>query len=78
MSEYREHWNLTADPPMAAVYARLADAHDRSELERARRNRMGRTVATGRRGLRPGLARALRRLASAIEPAPSGCGPETA
>ncbi|CAM3753540.1 hypothetical protein ACXYTP_10675 [Tsukamurella ocularis] len=76
MSEYREHWNLAADPPTAAVYARMADAHDRSALYRARRNRVGRTVEPGRRGLRPGVARALRRLAAAIEPAPPSCGPD--
>ncbi|MBS4102067.1 hypothetical protein [Tsukamurella paurometabola] len=76
MSEHREHWNLAADPPTAAVYARLADAHDRSERDRVRRNRAGRTVAPGRRGVRPGLARALRRLAAAVEPAPANCGPE--
>lgn len=78
MSEYREHWNLTADPPTAAVYARMADVHDRSARDREARNQVGSTVAPGRRGLRPGLARALRRLAAAIEPAPSGCGPEAA
>ncbi|NMD57578.1 MULTISPECIES: hypothetical protein [Tsukamurella] len=78
MSEYREHWNLTADPPTAAVYARMADVHDRSALGRAHRTRVGRTVAPGRRGLRPGLARALRRLATAIEPAPTTCGPDAA
>lgn len=78
MGEYREHWNLTADPPTAAVYARLADASDRSELERAHGTRAGRTVGSGRRGLRPGAARALRRLAAAIEPAPAPCGPEGA
>ncbi|MEC4611982.1 hypothetical protein [Tsukamurella tyrosinosolvens] len=76
MSEYREHWNLAADPPTAAVYARMADVHDRSELDRVRRNRVGRTVAPGQGGLRPGLARALRRLAAAIEPASTNCGPE--
>lgn len=74
MSEYREHWNLTADPPMAAVYARLADAHERSEAERAARNRVGRTVDLRRSGVRPRLAGALRRLATAIEPAPATCG----
>ncbi|BDH58787.1 hypothetical protein [Tsukamurella sp. PLM1] len=62
MSEYREHWNLTADPPTAAVYARLADLHDESRR---------RTVELRSRRLRPGLARALRRLASAIEPTPT-------
>ncbi|MET9328244.1 hypothetical protein [Tsukamurella sp. NPDC003166] len=70
MGEYREHWNLTADPPTAAVYARLADIHERSAGRR--------TVDLPRRGLRPGLARALRRLASAIEPAATTCGPDAA
>ncbi|MCA4994439.1 hypothetical protein HWD35_06935 [Tsukamurella tyrosinosolvens] len=56
----------------------MADVYDRSELDRERRNRVGRTVAPGQRGLRPGLARALRRLAAAIEPAPTNCGPEAA
>ncbi|MCS3778360.1 hypothetical protein [Tsukamurella ocularis] len=78
MSEYREHWNLTADPPTAAVYARMADAHDRSAWDREARNRVRRTVEPGRRGVRPGMARALRRLAAAIEPAPATCGSETA
>ncbi|CAM3051593.1 hypothetical protein TSHO111613_00580 [Tsukamurella hominis] len=56
----------------------MADVHDRSSRDREARNRVGSTVAPGRRGLRPGLARALRRLAAAIEPAPAGCGPEAA
>lgn len=62
---------------MAAVYARMADVHERAARERVGRDR-GRTVVPRRRGVRPGLARALRRLAAAIEPAPSACGPETA
>lgn len=70
MSEYREHWNLTADPPTAAVYARMADIHEHAERRR--------TVDLPRRGVRPVLARALRRLAAAIEPAPSACGPDAA
>ena len=70
MSEYREHWNLAADPPAALVYSRLAEL--REEAERRR------TVGAARPRVRPYLARALRRLAAAIEPAPSVCEPETA
>ncbi len=70
MSEYREHWNLTADPPLAAVYSRLADLREEAEVRR--------TVVPAGPRLRPYLARALRRLAAAIEPAPSACGPDTA
>ncbi|GIZ96249.1 MULTISPECIES: hypothetical protein [Tsukamurella] len=72
MSGYREHWNLTSDPPVAAVYARLADLHD----EATTRHREDRP----RPGLRLTVAGALRRLAAAIEPAPSAkaCGPEAA
>ncbi|WP_019202515.1 hypothetical protein [Tsukamurella sp. 1534] len=64
MSEYREHWNLAADPPTASVYARLADIHDRSGR---------RTVGRPGRDPRRALAAALHRLAAAIEPAPSSC-----
>lgn len=72
MSEYRAHWNLTSDPPVAAVYARLADLHDEATI-RHREDRV-------RTGLRLTVAGALRRLAAAIEPAPAvtACGPETA
>lgn len=64
MSEYREHWNLAADPPAAAVYARLADIHDHVDA----RQRLDRRP---RQGVRARAAGSLRRLAAAIEPTPT-------
>ncbi|WP_041944291.1 hypothetical protein [Tsukamurella paurometabola] len=74
MSGYREHWNLTSDPPVAAVYARLADLHDEAE----NRHRSTGAPVRARPGLRRTVARTLRRLAAAIEPAPSSRSPEPA